>query len=78
MPRARKTKQITNVSIDREVLTKARTLGLNVSKAAEDRLAELVLQAERDAWLEENREAIEAFNRRVAKSGLFGDDSRQF
>jgi antitoxin CcdA len=78
MPRARKTKRITNISLDSKVWERARALGLNVSRAAEERLRELIAEAERDAWLQENREAIEAYNRRVAKHGLLSDDERQF
>lgn len=78
MPRVRKTKRVTNISIDRDVWEKARSLNLNVSRAAEDRLKELILEAERDIWREENRDAIEAYNRRVAKEGIFSDDERLF
>jgi antitoxin CcdA len=78
MPRLRKTKRVTNISIDRDVWEKARSLNLNVSRAAEDRLKELILEAERDVWREENRDAIETYNRRVAKEGIFSDDERLF
>ncbi|HXG79533.1 MAG TPA: type II toxin-antitoxin system CcdA family antitoxin [Methyloceanibacter sp.] len=78
MSRLRGNKRIANISIDSDVLAKARALNLNVSRAAEDKLRELIVEAEREAWLKENREAIEACNRRVGKHGLFGDDGRQF
>jgi antitoxin CcdA len=71
-------KLVTNVSIDREVLAKARALNLNVSGAAEERLRELIAKAEREAWLEENRDSIEAYNCRVTEEGMFGDKERQF
>lgn len=78
MSRRRGNKRIANISIDSDVLAKARALNLNVSRAAEDKLRELIVAAEREAWLKENREAIEAYNRRVGKHGPFGDDGRQF
>jgi antitoxin CcdA len=78
MPRSRTNKQVTNVSIDKHILARARSLGLNVSRAAEERLAELIKAAERTKWLEENREAVDAYNRRVEENGVFGDDWRQF
>ena len=30
------------------------------------------------AWLDENREAIDAYNAQIAKRGLFSDDWRRF
>jgi antitoxin CcdA len=78
MPRSRTNKQVTNVSIDKHILARARSLGLNVSRAAEEKLAELIKAAERTKWLEENREAVDAYNRRVEENGVFGDDWRQF
>ncbi|MDH4096653.1 MAG: type II toxin-antitoxin system CcdA family antitoxin [Betaproteobacteria bacterium] len=49
---------------------------INSSRALEERLEELVRQKERDAWLERNRAAIEAYNRRVEREGTFSDNVR--
>jgi antitoxin CcdA len=78
MSRLRKNRRVTNISIDKDVWEKARALNLNVSRAAEERLKELIAEADRDAWRKENREAIDAYNRRVAKQGILSDDERQF
>ena len=55
-----------------------RKLGVNLSRALEEKLEELVRKAEAEKWAEENREAIEAHNNWVEKHGTFGDKYRVF
>ena len=71
-------KKAVNLSINSDLLAKARALGLNLSGEVETHLAEVVRTAERERWQEENREAIDAYNRRVEKRGLFSDGHRRF
>ena len=72
------TKQAVNLSIDRELLAKARTLGVNLSGEMEARLAELVRKAAWDHWRAENCEAITKNNEQVEANGLWSDGLRQF
>lgn len=37
-----------------------------------------LLEKEREAWLERNRAAIDAYNKRVERDGTFGDGVRVF
>jgi antitoxin CcdA len=67
------TKKPVNLSIDRDLLQQARELKVNLSKALEERLAEIVRAERARRWQEDNREAIEAHNRFVEKHGLFND-----
>jgi antitoxin CcdA len=78
MPRARGNKRVINVSIDQDIWERARSLNLNVSRATEEWLKELIREAERAAWRQQNREAIEAYNRRVDKEGILSDEERLF
>ena len=71
-------KKPTNVSINVELLQEARRLNLNLSQALEERLVELLREARRRRWLEENREALEDYNRFVERHGAFSDEVRQF
>jgi antitoxin CcdA len=71
-------KKAVNVSINGDLLAKARKLGLNLSGELEHRLAEAVRQSERAAWMSENRSALDDHNRRIAEHGLFSDGKRQF
>lgn len=71
-------KRPANVSINNDLLDKARRHGINLSRALEDRLAELIREKERENWLRENRAAIEAYNRRIEREGVFSDGLRTF
>ncbi len=77
-PSATGRKRAANLSVDGELLEKARALGINLSQVLDGELRRLVREAEGAAWLEENRAAIEAYNRRVAEEGLWGDGIRAF
>ena len=75
---AARLKRSANVSIRSDLLEKARLHEINLSRALEERLDELIRQKERDAWLERNRAAIEAYNERVEREGVFSDGLRTF
>ena len=71
-------KKATNLSINTDLLKKAKAYGINLSKSFEAYLAELVKQKEQEMWEKENRRAIEAYNKRIKKQGCFSDDVRSF
>jgi antitoxin CcdA len=66
-------KKAVNLSINTDLLRQAREVNVNLSKALEERLAEILKEERARRWQEENREAIEAHNRFVEKHGLFND-----
>jgi antitoxin CcdA len=63
-------KKATNLSINSKVLEAARDLGMNVSQTVETLLAAEVKRVYWERWNEENKEAIAAYNSRIAKEGL--------
>lgn len=71
-------KKPTNLSINSDLLQKAKDHHINLSKALEQRLVEMLLEEKRREWREENREAIEAYNRRIETDGVFSDGLRKF
>ena len=71
-------KKSTNLSINSDLLRKARDHHINLSKALEQRLVEILLEEKRRQWREENRDAIEAYNRRIEAGGVFSDGLRRF
>lgn len=71
-------KRATNVSINQGLLEEARALDINLSATLERALEAEVRARKREKWLEENREAIEAYNRRIERDGLAGDHVRAF
>lgn len=66
-------KKPVNLTIDSDVPRQARELKVNLSKALEERLVEIVREERARRWQEDNREAIEAHNRLIEKYGLFND-----
>jgi len=68
----------TNVTLPVELVAEAKALNINVSQACESGLARSVAEARRARWLEDNKEAIEAYNSMVERDGLPLDEFRQF
>ena len=71
-------KKPANLSINAELLQQAKELNINLSQTLERHLAEIVRQARREQWLAENKEALDAYNRRVEANGVFSDGLRRF
>jgi antitoxin CcdA len=71
-------KRPANLTISAQLLDKARTLKINLSRTLEDRLAQLVREAEAAEWLAANRKAIDAYNARVQRDGVWSDKVRGF
>lgn len=71
-------KKPTNVSINSDLLEKARQLNINLSATLELALAEQLLTQERAQWLRENADAIKAYNQFVETNGTFSDGVRKF
>lgn len=59
----------TQVTLDEDVLEAAHALGIDLGEAAEAGVAAAVRCAREKAWLEENREAIAAYNDRIRREG---------
>ena len=71
-------KKATNLSINSDLLRKAKEYKINLSKHFEDYLNQLVKDREEKKWLEENQEAIERQNHRIKQNGTFSDSLRRF
>ena len=63
-------KKATNLSLNSKVLEMARELGMNVSQTVDGLLAAEVKRRYWERWSEENKDAIAAYNARIAKDGL--------
>lgn len=68
------------VEIDADLLARAKASGVDLDAVTEAAVRDALktddpeIRAKR--WAEENAEAIEDYNRRIADRGLFGDDLR--
>jgi len=70
LPSAKAPKKATNLSLNADVLKMAKELGMNISQTVDALLAEEVKRRYWEQWNERNREAIDAYNARIAKHGL--------
>ena len=70
-------KRATNVSINEGLLEAARALDINLSATLEKALDAEIRARRREKWLDENREAIAAYNAHVAEHGVFSPMFRE-
>ncbi len=71
-------KKPTNLTINSDLLEKARAEKINLSATLEKALVEQLRSTERERWKAENQSAIEALNELVERNGLFSDSFREF
>ena len=71
-------KKATNLTLNAKVLDVARELGMNVSQTVDALLQEEVRRRYREKWRADNKQAIAAYNERVKRDGVFGNDVRSF
>lgn len=71
-------KRPVNVSINSELLERAKALNINLSATLERALAEQLRSEQRSQWLRENADAIKAYNEFVETNGTFSDSVRKF
>jgi antitoxin CcdA len=77
-PEAAARRRPVNLSLDAAVVAEARAAGLNLSRTVEALLAEELRRRRWAAWREENKAAIEAYNRHIARDGIAGEEFRPF
>lgn len=68
----------TNLSMDVTLLTEAKALKVNLSRAAEEGVRRAVATAKAEQWKTENAAALRSSNSYVEKHGLPLDEFRQF
>jgi len=71
-------KKAVNLSIDADLLARAKAEHVNLSSVLEAALSKSVREREEARWREENKAAIEAYNRFTEETGIFGEEFRSF
>jgi len=71
-------RKLTNLSVNSDLLRRAKERRINVSAILEAALVEELRMREQAEWKESNREAIESYNRKIKEVGLFSDGLRSF
>ena len=77
-PRRPTTRRPTNVSLDPNLVTEAREMGVNVSRACESGLVLELKKAREAKWRTENADAIAGWNAWTRENGLPLEKYRQF
>lgn len=72
------TRKATNLSLDQRLIAEAKALDLNVSRIAEEAIADAVRAEKNRRWKEENRVALESWNAWVRENGLPLEENRLF
>jgi len=73
---SRMSKKATNVSVRRDLLDAACAANINPSATRERTLEAELIHAQREQWLNNNREAIAAHNDFMSEHGVFSDGLR--
>jgi antitoxin CcdA len=69
-------KKAVNLSIDAELAAEAKAAGTNMSALLEKALGEELLERRWRKWREDNRAALEAYDRHIEEDGLWADEFR--
>lgn len=72
------TRRATSMTLDAALLDEARSLGVNLSRAAEEGILAQVRSAKAKRWKEENAEAIADYNRWIEENGVPLSQFRKF
>lgn len=68
----------TTVRISANLLHFAKSADVNLSKTLEGALSALQAEEAKRHWLAENTEALEDYNDRIERDGVFGEELRRF
>ncbi len=72
------TRKPTNLSLDSHLLAEAKSLQVNLSRAAEDGIRLAVVRTQTEIWQAENRAALDSSNAFVERQGVPLGHLRQF
>ena len=71
-------KRTTSLTINADLLQKAKEYKINLSDTLEKQLIILIKEYEKQKWLKENKKAIIEYNNKIDSSGIFSDTFRKF
>jgi antitoxin CcdA len=71
-------KKPTNLTINSDLLSKAKDLKINISAVLEIALAETLIDQKRKQWIKDNAQSIDGYNDAIKSFGIFSDSLRSF
>ena len=77
-PRQSNRRKAVNLTSDQDVVLAAREQKLNLSRLLEETLRAELTALTQNEWRERNQEAIDEYNTRVERHGVFSDKLRRF
>ena len=77
-PQPQGAKRAANLTLSTDVLAEAKALGINISKACDAHLRELIRKEKEARWKAEHADFIQAYNQTVAEESLPLDAWRTF
>jgi antitoxin CcdA len=70
-------KKPTNLSVNSDLLSRARKMKINLSATLEKALIAEIKKVEKEKWLKRNKKALSALNNLAEQKGLFSDSFRE-
>ena len=67
-----------NLSLNSAVVAMAKEMGLNISQVVDDLLTQEMQRRHWERWTADNQAAIEHYNTRIEREGMFSDKHRTF
>lgn len=71
-------KKATNLSLNSDLLSKAKDLKVNLSATLEQALREKLIDVEAEKWKKDNKTSIEAYNDFVSENGCLSEEYRDY
>ena len=71
-------KRAVNVTLDSQLVAEAKAAKVGLSALFEEKLRDHLRDLRARQWLVENKDAIENYNNRIEKDGVFSDGLRRF
>lgn len=71
-------KRAVNLRINKNLIDQAKSMHINLSQTLETSLVEILREKQKEAWLKDNLDAVDAYNEHIQKQGVFSDGLRQF
>ena len=71
-------KKATNISINSDLIEKAKAYKINLSKTLEQELDSILRKKVEEKWLEETQDAVDSYNKHIAKNGTFGQQVKGY
>ncbi len=72
------TRKAVNLTIDAELLARAKAEGLNLSAELDQRVRSKLSSIEEERWKRDNAKVIAAWNKELDENGLWSDGLRTF